>query len=154
LQPPTILLVEDNPDDEALTLRALTRSGAGDNIQVVRDGAEALDFLHASGPWSGRDATQLPGLVLLDLKLPKIDGLEVLRRVRGDMRTRCATVVVFTSSGEERDIQTAYEYAANSFVRKPVAFEAFAAAVEQVARYWLRLNEPLPRGGLRAAAPV
>lgn len=154
MQAPTILLVEDNPDDEALTLRALARSSVADDVQVVRDGAEALDFLLGTGPYAGRDATQLPLLVLLDLKLPKIDGLEVLRRVREDARTRRACVVVFTSSGEERDILTAYEYAANSFVRKPVAFEAFASAVDQLARYWLRVNEPVPRGSRRAAAPV
>lgn len=139
---PVILLVEDNPDDEALTLRALSRSGFGDRIMVVRDGAEALDFLFGTGAYVGRDTSRLPALTLLDLKLPRIDGLEVLRRIRGDERTSLACVVVFTSSGEQRDIRRAYEDRANSFVRKPVAFEAFSQTVERVARYWLQTNEP------------
>ena len=139
---PAILLVEDNADDEALALRALARSGFADSVQVVRDGAEALDFLFASGAYQGRDASRLPLLILLDLKLPRIDGLELLRRIRSDPRTRPACVVIFTSSGEERDIQRAYEYHANSFVRKPVAFEHFSNAIDLLARYWLQLNEP------------
>jgi len=139
---PVILLVEDNPDDEALTLRALARSGFGDRVKVVRDGAEALDFLFGTGPYEGRDTTRLPALVLLDLKLPRIDGLEVLRRIRGDRRTALACVVVFTSSGEQRDIHRAYEDHANSFVRKPVAFDTFSQTVERLARYWLQTNEP------------
>lgn len=151
MQASTILLVEDNPDDEALTLRALGASGVGENVVVVRDGAEALDYLFGSGPWAARDLATQPGLILLDLKLPKIDGLEVLRRVRADARTRRACVVVFTSSGEDSDIQRAYEHAANSFVRKPVAFESFSAAVERIAHYWLRLNEPAPRHPTRAS---
>jgi two-component system response regulator len=138
---PAILLVEDNPDDEALTLRALGRSGFGDRIQVVRDGAEALEFLFGEGAYSGRDVSRVPSLIMLDLKLPRVDGLEVLRRIRGDRRTALACVVIFTSSGEERDILHAYEQHANSFVRKPVAFENFSQAVEQLARYWLVLNE-------------
>lgn len=138
---PVILLVEDNPDDEALTLRALTRSGFGDRVMVVRDGAEALDFLFGNGAYAGRDVSRLPGLILLDLKLPRIDGLEVLRRIRGDERTALAAVVIFTSSGEQRDIHRAYRDHANSFVRKPVAFEQFSQTVEQVARYWLQINE-------------
>jgi two-component system response regulator len=139
---PVILLVEDNPDDEALTLRALARSGLDDRIKVVRDGAEALDFLFGTGPYADRDVSRLPSLILLDLKLPRIDGLEVLRRIRADPRTGLACVVVFTSSGEERDILHAYQHHANSFVRKPVAFESFSQTVEQVARYWLSVNEP------------
>lgn len=139
---PEILLVEDNADDEALTLRALARGGFADRVQVVRDGAEALDFLFGTGPYEHRDASRLPALILLDLKLPRIDGLEVLRRIRSDPRTQPACVVIFTSSGEERDIQRAYEYHANSFVRKPVAFENFSQTVDQLARYWLLLNEP------------
>ena len=139
---PAILLVEDNPDDEALTLRALSRSGMGERVKVVRDGAEALDFLFGTGQYDGRDVSRLPTLILLDLKLPRIDGLEVLRRIRSDPRTELACVVVFTSSGEERDILHAYQHHANSFVRKPVAFESFSQAVEQLARYWLTLNEP------------
>jgi two-component system, response regulator len=139
---PAILLVEDNPDDEVLTLRALTRSGFGDRVKVVRDGVEALDFLFGTGPYDGRDASRLPDLILLDLKLPRIDGLEVLRRLRADPRTALACVVVFTSSGERRDIRRAYQTHANSFVRKPVAFDGFSQTVEQVARYWLQINEP------------
>jgi len=139
---PAILLVEDNADDEALALRALTRSGFADSVMVVRDGAEALDFLFGTGPYEGRDVSRLPLLILLDLKLPRVDGLELLRRIRSDPRTQPACVVIFTSSGEERDIQRAYEYHANSFVRKPVAFDSFANAVELLARYWLQLNEP------------
>ncbi len=139
---PVILLVEDNPDDEALTLRALSRSGLADRIQVVRDGAEALDFLFGAGQYADRDVSRLPTLILLDLKLPRIDGLEVLRRIRADPRTGLACVVVFTSSGEERDILHAYQHHANSFVRKPVAFESFSQTVELVARYWLTVNEP------------
>jgi two-component system response regulator len=145
---PAILLVEDNADDEALTLRALARSGFGERVNVVRDGAEALDFLFGAGLYEHRDTSRLPALILLDLKLPRIDGLEFLRRIRSDPRTQSACVVVFTSSGEERDIQRAYASHANSFVRKPVAFESFSSTVDQLARYWLQLNEPV-----RAAAP-
>ena len=139
---PAILIVEDNSDDEALTLRALTRSGFADRVEVVRDGAEALDFLFGRGSYENRDVSRLPALILLDLKLPRIDGLELLRRIRSDPRTQSACVVVFTSSGEERDIQRAYASYANSFVRKPVAFESFSHTVDQLARYWLQLNEP------------
>jgi two-component system response regulator len=138
---PAILLVEDNADDEALALRALTRSGFGDRVEVVRDGAEALEFMFCTGAYASRDIAPLPALILLDLKLPRVDGIEVLRRLRADRRTQTACVVVFTSSGEERDIQNAYRYHANSFVRKPVAFDAFSHTVEQLARYWLTLNE-------------
>jgi len=138
---PAILLVEDNADDEALALRALARCGFGDRVAVVRDGAEALEFLFGTGEYAARDITQLPALVMLDLKLPRIDGIEVLRRIRADRRTQSACVVVFTSSGEERDIHNAYRHHANSFVRKPVAFEAFSRVVENLVRYWLTLNE-------------
>lgn len=136
-----ILLVEDNPDDEALTLRALRKAMLTESIDVARDGVEALDYLFATGIHAGRDLSSMPHLVLLDLKLPKIDGLEVLRRMRQDARTRSLCVVVFTSSGEDEDIRKAYDLAANSFVRKPVAFEQFADAVSEVGRYWLRLNQ-------------
>jgi two-component system response regulator len=139
---PAILIVEDNADDEALTLRALARSGYAELAKVVRDGAEALDFLFGTGAYENRDGSRLPALILLDLKLPRIDGLELLRRIRSDPRTQPACVVIFTSSGEERDIQRAYAYYANSFVRKPVAFESFSHTVDQLARYWLQLNEP------------
>ena len=150
---PAILLVEDNPDDEALTLRALVRSGFGDRVKVVRDGAEALEFLFGEGAYSGRDVSRLPTLILLDLKLPRIDGLEVLRRIRSDPRTLLACVVVFTSSGEDRDILHAYQHNANSFVRKPVAFDSFSQAVEQLARYWLVLNESIEALGTTRTQP-
>lgn len=140
----TVLLVEDNPDDEALTLRALRKSKITNTIDVVRDGVEALDYLFGTGKYSGRDTSQQPQLVLLDLKLPKVDGLEVLRQVRADPRTRTLCVVIFTSSGEDQDILNAYQLTANSFVRKPVAFEKFAEAVAELGNYWLRLNQPPP----------
>src|SRR5690242_11285283 len=127
-----VLLVEDNPDDEALTLRAFKSSRAADEIVVVHDGVEALDFLFGAGQYAGRDVSITPALVLLDLNLPRIDGLEVLRRLRADPRTSYVCVVVFTSSGEERDIANAYHLRANSFIRKPVAFESFAETVKQV----------------------
>jgi two-component system response regulator len=138
---PAILVVEDNADDEALTLRALSASQSVDQIKVVRDGAEALDFLFASGAYSGRDPGSLPRLVLLDLKLPKVDGLEVLERIRANGLTRDACVVVFTSSVEESDIRRAYLHHANSFVHKPVAFESYTQAVRRLSKYWLQLNE-------------
>jgi two-component system response regulator len=132
-----ILLVEDNPDDEALTLRALHRNGVTAPVSVVRDGAKALDHLLGG-------SVPLPRLVLLDLKLPKVSGLEVLRRVRADPRTRFLVVVVLTSSREEPDLVAAYAAGANSYIRKPVSFEAFTEAVGQLGRYWLLLNEDPP----------
>ena len=135
-----MLLVEDNPDDEALTLRAFRATQAAGEILVVHDGVEALDFLFGTGRYQGRDTALLPSLVLLDLNLPRIDGHEVLRRLRADSRTTHICVVVFTSSGEERDIARAYELRANSFIRKPVAFESFAETVRQISDYWLRHN--------------
>ena len=138
-----VLLVEDNPDDEALTLRAFRASHADDEIVVVHDGVEALDFLFGTGAHAGRDLARMPTVVLLDLNLPRIDGLEVLRRMRADPRTSTVCVVVFTSSGEERDIASAYQLRANSFIRKPVAFESFAETVKQVGEYWLHHNQPL-----------
>jgi two-component system response regulator len=140
-----ILLVEDNPDDEALTLRAFHRSNVANEVVVARDGVEALDYLFASGKYSGRDAGDNPAVVLLDLKLPKIDGIEVLRRLRADSRTRHTPVVVLTSSGEEQDLANAYELHTNSYIRKPVNFEHFAEAVKQIGLYWLVLNEPVPK---------
>ena len=137
-----VLLVEDNPDDEALTLRALKASKVNGEVKVVRDGVEALDYLFAAGAYAGRDIAEMPAVILLDLNLPKIDGLEVLRRVRADPRTELLCVVVFTSSGEESDIQRAYGLRANSFIRKPVAFESFADTVQHLSQYWLRCNEP------------
>lgn len=136
-----ILLVEDNDDDVALTVRAFEKSGVGNKIVVERDGARALDYLFATGAHVGRDAGDLPEVVLLDLKLPKIDGLEVLRRVRADERTRSLPVVVLTSSNEQRDIVASYNLGANSFVRKPVDFTQFLEAARQLGLYWLVLNQ-------------
>jgi len=141
----TILLVEDNPDDEALTLRALRRNHIANEVVVAHDGVEALDYLWGTGRYEGRDARQQPQVVLLDLKLPKVDGLEVLKRMRSDERTRRVPVVVLTSSSEERDIVASYDFGANSYVRKPVDFEQFVDAVRQLGMYWLLLNE-VPQG--------
>ena len=139
-----ILLVEDNPDDEVLMLRALRKSNVVNQIIVVRDGAEALDYLFGEGEFAGRDTSVKPAVVLLDLRLPKIDGLEVLRRIRADERTRLLRVVILTSSDEERDIVNSYDLGANSYVRKPVDFGQFATAVQQLGLYWLLLNEAAP----------
>ena len=143
----TILLVEDNPDDEALTLRALKRNNILNQVVVARDGAEALDYLFARGAHSGRDTGRQPEVVLLDLKLPKVDGLEVLQRIRQDEKTRRLAVVILTSSNEERDIIAGYELGANSYIRKPVDFNQFMDAVLQLGMYWLVLNvsPPNPR---------
>jgi two-component system, response regulator len=140
-----ILLVEDNPDDEALTLRALKKNNIGNNICVVRDGAQALDFLFCTNAYAGRDPHDLPQLILLDIKLPKMDGLEVLRRIRADERTHLIPVVMLTSSKEEQDLVESYENGANSYVRKPVDFNEFIAAMRQLGLYWLVLNEFPPR---------
>jgi two-component system response regulator len=140
----TILLVEDNADDEALTLRALNKSKVANRIDVVRDGAEALDYLFCMGVYAGRDPLDLPQVILLDLKLPKVDGLEVLRRLRADPRTHRLAVVILTSSKEEQDLATAYAYGANSYVRKPVDFSQFVDAISHLGLYWLVLNEPPP----------
>jgi two-component system response regulator len=144
----TILLVEDNPDDEALTLRALKKNNISNEVVVAHDGAEALDYLFGTGAHSGRDSSVLPQIVLLDLKLPKVDGLGVLRRIRGDARTKLLPVVILTSSKEERDLFEGYDLGANSYVRKPVDFTEFVDAVRQLGLYWLVLNEspPAPRG--------
>jgi two-component system response regulator len=141
----TILLVEDNPDDELLTLRALKKNNIGNNVMVVRDGVEALDFLFCTGAYIGRDPHNLPQLVLLDIKLPKVDGLEVLRRIRADERTRLLPVVILTSSKEQQDLIEGYEGGANSYVRKPVEFTQFAEAIRELGLYWLVLNESPPR---------
>ena len=139
-----ILLVEDNPDDELLTLRALRENNVTGEVVVARDGVEALDYLFGEGSYAGRDTTVMPQLILLDLKLPKIDGLEVLRRLRSDERTRLLPVVILTSSREQQDMLDGYGLGANSYVRKPVNFEQFVRAVEQLKRYWLILNEAPP----------
>jgi two-component system response regulator len=141
-----ILLVEDNPRDEELTLRALKKNQIRERIVVARDGSEALDYLFARGAHVGRDPDRLPQLVLLDLKLPKIDGLEVLRQLRADGRTRLLPVVLLTSSIEAEDRGAGYGNGANSYVRKPVDFVAFTEAVRQIGHYWLVVNEPPPTG--------
>ena len=141
----TILLVEDNPDDELLTLDALAANRVGNKVVVARNGAEALDYLFATGTYAGRDSRELPAVILLDLKLPKIDGLEVLRRIRADARTRLLPVVILTSSNEEEDRLKGYSLGANSYVRKPVDFDEFIKAAGQLGLYWLLLNEPLPQ---------
>lgn len=141
----TILLVEDNPDDEALTLRAFRKNKIKNTVAVVRDGEEALDYLFGSGAYEGRDAGDLPQVMLLDLKLPKVDGLEVLRRVRADPRTAMLPVVILTSSREEQDMVEGYRLGANSYVRKPVNFDEFVEAARQLGLYWLLLNE-VPQG--------
>lgn len=140
----SILLVEDNPDDEALTLRALQKNNIKNDVFVARDGVEALDYLFATGPHAGRNGHELPQVVLLDLKLPKLDGLEVLRRLRADARTKLLPVVILTSSNEERDRLEGYGLGANSYVRKPVDFNEFIDAVRHLGLYWLLLNEAPP----------
>jgi two-component system, response regulator len=136
----TILLVEDNPDDEALTLRALTKNNIMNKVTVAHDGQQALDYFFAEGA----SANPLPAMVLLDLKLPKVDGLEVLRRIRADQRTRLQPIVILTSSKEEQDIVSGYRLGANSYIRKPVDFDQFVDAIRQLGLYWLVLNEPAP----------
>jgi two-component system, response regulator len=140
----SILLVEDNADDEALTLRALKKNNITNEVVVARDGAEALDYLFGTGAYQGRDARTLPQVVLLDLKLPKIDGLEVLERTRADKRTKLLPIVILTSSNEEQDLLRGYDLGANSYVRKPVDFAQFIEAVRNLGLYWLLLNERPP----------
>ena len=139
-----ILLVEDNPRDEALTLRALRKSNIVNEVIVARDGVEALDYFFGTGTHAGRDTTVMPQLVLLDLKLPKVDGLEVLRKIRADESTKRLPVVVFTSSSEEEDMIKSYDLGANSYVRKPVEFDQFLEATRQLGMYWLVLNQVAP----------
>jgi len=140
-----ILLVEDNPDDELLTLRALAKNNIMNEVVVVRDGAEALDFLFGRGAYATRDLQVMPTVTLLDLKLPKIDGLEVLRQVRANEQTRLLPIVILTSSKEEQDLLSGYRLGANSYVRKPVDFAQFVDAVRQLGLYWLVLNERPPQ---------
>ncbi|MBL8476547.1 MULTISPECIES: response regulator [unclassified Methyloversatilis] len=143
-----ILLVEDNPDDEALTLRAFNKNRIANEVIVARDGVEALDYLFGTGSHAGRDLSVAPAVVLLDLKLPRVDGLEVLRRVRADARTNLLPVVILTTSREQQDIYEAYQLGANSYIRKPVDFEKFIYAVGQLGLYWLVLNEPVDPPGI------
>lgn len=144
-----ILLVEDHPDDEELTMRALAKNNILNQVVVARDGVQALEYLLGTGAHAGRDITVMPQLILLDLKLPKIDGLEVLRRLRADERTQFLPIVILTSSKEEQDLIKSYKLGANSYIRKPVDFIEFTKAVQQLGLYWLILNEPVPdrRGG-------
>jgi two-component system, response regulator len=139
-----ILLVEDNPKDEALTLRALKRNNIANEVIVMRDGVEALDYLFGAGAYSQYDRQVMPQLILLDLKLPKIDGLQVLQKIRAEESTRRLPVVIFTSSSEEEDLINSYNLGANSYVRKPVDFEQFMEATKQLGLYWLVLNQAAP----------
>lgn len=141
----TILIVEDNPDDEEFTLRALHRAHVTNEIVVTRDGREALDYLFGENQFKGRDLSNMPAVILLDLKLPKLSGIDVLRRIRSEPATRFVPVVVLTSSNEDEDMLKSYESGANSYVRKPVEFAAFASAVARLGAYWMLLNEPAPR---------
>ena len=146
-QDKVILLVEDNPDDEALTLRALKKNNISNEVVVAHDGAEALEYLFGEGMHAGRDTQVMPQVILLDLKLPKVDGFDVLRTMRADERTKRLPVVILTSSNEEQDRISGYDLGANSYVRKPVEFASFLEAVKQLGLYWLLLNQtaPVPR---------
>ena len=137
-----ILLVEDNPDDVELTLNALRENNISNKVEVVCDGQQALDFIYAKGAYAGREKELLPAVVLLDIKLPKIDGLEVLRKIRENTATKLLPVVILTSSREEKDLVNGYKFGCNSYVRKPVEFEQFVKAVKELGLYWLLLNEP------------
>jgi two-component system response regulator len=136
-----ILVVEDNPDDEEMTLRSLSQAGLANDVEVVRDGVEALDFLFGTGSYTGRDLTRMPTVVLLDLKLPKLNGIDVLNRMRKDDRTRSIPVVILTSSSEDEDMVRSYNSGANSYVRKPVVVSDFVGVVSQLGMYWLLLNQ-------------
>lgn len=146
-----ILLVEDNADDASLTVSALRASRVANSIVHAKDGAEARDFLFGIGDYAGREVCDVPDLVLLDLRLPKIDGIDVLRRIRADDRTKRVPVVVLTSSAHEDDLINSYEGGANSYIRKPVNFEAFTEAIERISMYWLVVNEPPARQGASPA---
>lgn len=141
-----ILLIEDNPDDEALTLRAFKKSNLTNEVIIARDGVQALDYLFGTGDHAGRDTSIVPSLILLDLKLPKVDGLQVLERIRSDARTRLVPVLILTSSKEQEDLIRGYSLGANSYVRKPVDFNQFLHGIQQLGLYWLVLNEQPPSG--------
>jgi two-component system response regulator len=149
----TILLVEDNPSDVALTKRALEKGRIVNNLVVVEDGQEALDYLRGAGAYEGRDPTDLPALTLLDLKLPKIPGLDVLRHIRAHPLLRRTPVVILTSSREEQDLAISYDLGVNSYIRKPVDFNQFTTAIEQLGLYWLLMNEPPPPPPIEAWKP-
>lgn len=140
----TILLVEDNPDDEMLTLRALKKIRVGNDVVVVRDGVEALDYIFCKGKYADHDPKELPQVVLLDLKLPKIDGLEVLRKIRANEQTKLLPIIILTSSREEKDLVAGYKNGANSYIVKPVDPVQFSACVQQLGMYWILLNECIP----------
>jgi two-component system response regulator len=139
-----ILLVDDNPSDVDLTIRAFERCSIVNEIVVAEDGQEALDYLWGRGKWDGRNPCEIPALTLLDLKLPKVSGLDVLRQIRAEPHTRRVPVVILTSSREEQDVAAGYDYGVNGYIRKPVDFAAFAVTVQQLSLYWLVLNEPPP----------
>ena len=139
-----ILLVEDNPDDADLTVRALKKHNIENEVVIANDGAEALDYLFATGAYAGRDTSVIPALILLDLNMPKVGGLEVLQRIRADDRTKLLPVVILTSSKEEKDLINSYSFGCNSYVGKPVDFKQFTEAVQQLGLYWILLNEPPP----------
>lgn len=141
-----ILLVEDNPDDEELTLRALAKCGINNRVVVCRDGADALNYIFGRGNYEGRNPADFPAITLLDLKLPKVDGLTVLERVRADKRTRLMPIAILTSSNLEEDLIRGYQLGVNSYVRKPVKYELFVEAIRQLGLYWLLLNESPPEG--------
>ncbi|MBI5713452.1 MAG: response regulator [Chloroflexi bacterium] len=141
----TILLVEDNPSDVALTQRALTKSHVANELVTAEDGQDALDYLFGTGVYLGRDVSDLPSLILLDLKLPRVDGLQVLRQIRADERTRRLPVVILTTSKEEQDVARSYDLGANSYIRKPVDFTQFVEAIQHLGLYWLVMNEPPPK---------
>lgn len=145
MQSDVVLLVEDNADDEALTIRAFQKARIKNEIVVMRDGAEALDYLFCTGKYSTRDIANMPHVVLLDLKLPKIDGLEVLSRIRADERTKLLPVIILTSSQEETDMVAGYKGGANSYIVKPLETAQFSECVQQLGLYWLVLNESIPR---------
>ena len=154
MKPKIILLVEDNPSDVELTQRALAKSRIANQLVVAEDGQEALEYLFATGKHTGQDVSNLPALVLLDLQLPRLGGLEVLRQIRADPRTSRLPVVILTTSKEEQDVAQSYDLGANSYIRKPVDFTQFAQAVEHLGLYWLVLNEPAPpRKGIGTTSP-